>query len=222
MAGATRYDGIADWYDERFAASEHGRANCEAAIGLLGDGPGRLLDVGCGGGLTAVALAERGWTVTGVDVSEAQVALAHNRGVDAVVADATSLPFGDASFDGAISIWTHTDIDDFAAAVREVARVLRAPAPFVYLGVHPCFVGPHSLFVEGKGLPQLFAGYRVACRYEQAPGISPTGLRAKVGATHLPLAPFLHAFLDAGFVLERVEEPGRREYPIAIALRWRR
>ena len=48
------------------------------------------------------------------------------------------------------------------------------------------------------------------------------GLRAKVGATHLPLAEFLQAFLDAGLALERVEEPGARDYPIVIALRCRR
>ena len=71
-------------------------------------------------------------------------------------------------------------------------------------------------------MPQLHAGwYRQSGRYDEAPGISPTGLRAKVGATHLPLAEFLQAFLDAGFALEQVEEPGSGDYPIAIALRCR-
>ena len=58
-------------------------------------------------------------------------------------------------------------------------------------------------------------------RYEDAPGISPTGLRARVGASHLPLAEFLQAFVDAGFALEQVEEPGSTDYPIAIAFRCR-
>jgi hypothetical protein len=42
-----------------------------------------------------------------------------------------------------------------------------------------------------------------------------------VGATHLPLAAFLQSFLDGGFTFARVEEPGSREYPVAIALRCR-
>jgi hypothetical protein len=68
-------------------------------------------------------------------------------------------------------------------------------------------------------------GYRHAGRYEDAAGISPKGLRAKVGATHLPLGLLLKAFLDAGFALEHLEEPGDREYPHLLALRlrnWRR
>ena len=95
-------------------------------------------------------------------------------------------------------------------------------APFVYLGVHPCFVGPHSRFVAGKGVPTLHPGYREAGRYTEAPGITPDGIRARVGAVHLPLGYFVQAFLDAGFTIERLEEPGSRPYPWILALRCRR
>jgi 2-polyprenyl-3-methyl-5-hydroxy-6-metoxy-1,4-benzoquinol methylase len=43
--------------------------------------PGRALDVACGAGRNAVWLADRGWTVTGVDFSD--VALANARGLAA-------------------------------------------------------------------------------------------------------------------------------------------
>jgi SAM-dependent methyltransferase len=43
--------------------------------------PGRALDVACGAGRNAVWLAERGWSVTGVDFSD--VALANARGLAA-------------------------------------------------------------------------------------------------------------------------------------------
>ena len=56
----------------------------------------------------------------------------------------------------------------------------------------------------------------------RAPGIWSEGIRAKVGAWHLPLGVFLHAFLDAGLVIERFEEPEGRDYPYIAVLRARR
>lgn len=185
---------------------------------LLGDGPGRLLDVGCGGGAHAVEFAEHGWSVTGVDVSTGQLELARRRGLDVVEADAAELPFEAARFDAAVSMFTHTDVADFPAVAREVARVLREGGRFVYLGVHPCFVGPHA-FVHDLDVPELHPGYRDTAYRDDAPGIWSEGLRAKVGATHLPLGRFLHAFLDAGLRLERFEEPEGRDYPHIVALR---
>jgi SAM-dependent methyltransferase len=224
VSGVARYDGVADWYERELAATELGDSSRRIVVRLLGDGVGDLLDVGCGGGSLAAELAERGWRVTGVDVSEDQLSLARGRGIEVVRADATDLPFPDASFDAAVSVFTHTDIDDFPSAIAETARVLRPAAPFVYLGVHPCFIGPHSRFVGGEGVPELHPGYRETERYDDAPGITPGGLRAKVGAVHLPLAAFIHAFLDAGLRLERFEEPAssEREYPHLVALRLRR
>jgi SAM-dependent methyltransferase len=220
---SARYDDVAEWYDATLSGdSPLAQLPRETAIRLLGPPGGRLLDVGCGGGSHTVALAAAGWETVGIDPSEEQLRLARRRGCEVVRGRAESLPFPDSSFDAAVSLWTHTDVDDWPAAVREIRRVVRSGGAFVYFGVHPCFVGPHSLFVEGRGVPELHPGhYRVAGRYEEAPGISPSGLRARVGASHLPLADFLQSFLDAGFALEQVEEPGARDFPIALALRCR-
>jgi SAM-dependent methyltransferase len=219
--GRARYDDVAEWYDAEFATTELGLSARRIVLRLLGEGPGRLLDVGCGGGAHAVEFAERGWTVTGVDLSRAQLELARARGVDVVEADATALPFDDESFDGAVSTFTHTDVDDFPAVIRETARVLRPEGRLVYLGIHPCFVGPHA-FVHDRHVPELYPGYRDTSYRREAPGIWGEGIRSKVGATHLPLGLFLHAFLDAGFTIERFEEPEGRDYPHIVALRARR
>lgn len=219
---AARYDGLTEWYDREFALGALAEVPREAVLRLLGDGPGTLLDVGCGTGAHTAAMRERGWSVTGLDESEDQLRLAGRRGIDGVRGDAAAMPFEGESFDAVVSICTHTDVDDFAAVVREVARVLRPSGPFVYAGVHPCFVGPHSRFVSAEGIPVLHPGYRRTERYTDAPGISPAGLRAKVGATHLPLGLFLQTFLDVGFRLEWFEEPEVREYPYLVALRCRR
>jgi SAM-dependent methyltransferase len=217
-----RYDGLAEWYEQfRPALPQH---ELEALRRLLGPGSGSCLDLGCGTGVPTAAVAEMGWSVVGVDVSSDLLRIARGRGLDVVEAPADALPFEDGSFDAAVSFWTHTDIDEFPEAVAEVTRVLRPKAPFVYVGVHPCFVGPHSLFVEAQGVPQLSTGYRHTGRYDgSAFGVeNPDGVRVRVGAVHLTLHDLLAAFTGAGLRIERLEELGERDYPHVLALRARR
>lgn len=216
-----RYDEVADWYREFRPTLPPEEAS--ALERLLGRGVGRCLDVGCGAGVASEAVASLGWSVVGVDVSAELLDVARRTRVEVAQASADALPFPDGSFDAAISVWTHTDIDDFPAAVAEIGRVLRSRSPFVYVGAHPCFVGPHSLFVEAKGVPTLHTGYRTIGRYdESAPGIAnPDGVRTRVGGVHLPLGAFLGALTAASFTIERFEELGERDYPHAIAVKAR-
>ena len=220
--GVARYDGVAEWY--RVFRPSMPPDELDVLERLLGRGQGRCLDVGCGTGLATEAVAELGWSAVGVDLSEDMLETARGRGLEVVHGSATELPFDDATFDAAVSSQTHIDIDDFAAAMSETARVLRPEAPLVYIGSHPCFMGPHSVFLAGRGVPELRPGYRRAGRYdESAPGVAnPNGVRAKVGAVHLPLAAFLATFFDAGFRIERFEELGSRDYPHVVAVRARR
>jgi ubiquinone/menaquinone biosynthesis C-methylase UbiE len=224
MTTGARYDGIADWYDAEFQPAPLESETWDMLTRLLGNANGSLLDIGCGTGSYSAALAERGWDVTGVDVSADMLRRAKARGVRTVQADASSLPFEDSSFDAAVSIFTSTDVDDLEAVVREVVRVLRPGAPLVHLSVHPCFVGPHSRYDPESGIPELHAGwYRRTGRYTDSPGVwRESGVRIRVGATHLPLGVFLQTFLDAGLLLERIEEPEEREYPFGLGVRWRR
>jgi SAM-dependent methyltransferase len=223
VEGQARYDGVADWYDREFATSPLAEPLRESVLRLLGEGSGRqLLDVGCGTGAHDLVYAEHGWTVTGVDISEDQLRLARERGIQVVHADAVAMPFDDASFDAAVATWLHTDVGDFAAVLREIARLLRAQAPFVYIGAHPCFVGPHSRFEAAENVPVLHPGYGRTDYYTSSPGTREEGLRARVGAWHLPLGRLVQSFLDAGFRIERLEEAGRDEYPYMLALRCRR
>jgi len=217
-----RYDGIAEWYDgwrPELTPDESG-----ALMRLLGRSEGRCLDLGCGTGVATAVVAELGWSVVGIDLSSGLLEVARARGLEVVEGPAEELPFEDGSFDAAVSVWTHTDVADFAAAMNEVARVLRPEAPFVYVGGHPCFVGPHSLFVHAEGTPQFHPGYRPSRRYDgSAPGVGdPEGLRTRVGAMHLTLEGFLNAFSAAGLRLERFEELGDRDYPYLVGLRARR
>jgi len=217
-----RYNGLAEWY-EGFRRELSGH-ELDALRRLLGPGDERCLDVGCGTGVPTLAVAELGWSTVGVDLSGDLLERARGRGLEVVEAPADALPFEDSSFDAATSFWTHTDIDGFAEAVAEVARVLKPGGPFVYLGGHPCFVGPHSLFVEAEGVPELALGYRRTGRYDgSAFGVGhPEGVRIRVGAVHLTLHDFFAAFTEAGFRIERFEELAvERDYPHIVGLRAR-
>ena len=97
---------------------------------------------------------EAEWKVTGVDVSNDQLAVAERNGgplaEQLICADAHALPFEDESFDAVLSILTHTDLDDPRVALSEARRVLRPGGAFVYLGVHPCFGSPAVERREGE------------------------------------------------------------------------
>jgi ubiquinone/menaquinone biosynthesis C-methylase UbiE len=222
---AARYDGFAAWYDERLGPFTSAASNVVER--LLGAGSGRCLDLCCGTGRHLQTLVGLGWHVTGVDISADQLRLAEERApssVELLRADAAALPLPDGCFDAVVSLFSHTDLDDFALAVREGARVLRPGGVFLYVGLHPCFVGPHARYGVDEEVPELYAGYRKAGRFREASGISPEGLWAKVSGMHLPLADLVQAFLDAPLTLDRVEEDADADerYPRRIALRARR
>ncbi|HYP43722.1 MAG TPA: class I SAM-dependent methyltransferase [Propionibacteriaceae bacterium] len=73
---ARQASGEAAEWDQRYASSNQvwsGRPNGALVAEVSGSPPGRALDVGCGEGADAVWLAQQGWQVTALDVS--QVAL---------------------------------------------------------------------------------------------------------------------------------------------------
>ena len=81
---------------------------------------GRGLEVGVGTGRFAGPLGIK----TGVDISEGMLALARERGIETIVADAHNLPFGDNSFDYALLMVTICFVDDPERVLEEIHRVL--------------------------------------------------------------------------------------------------
>jgi ubiquinone/menaquinone biosynthesis C-methylase UbiE len=107
------------------------RLEMAAVLDLLAPLEGkRVLDAGCGDGAYALAAAERGALVTGVDLSDDMLAAARARSaargiaVDWRQADAMALPFADASFDLAIAITLLCLVPEPRGVVRELSRLL--------------------------------------------------------------------------------------------------
>lgn len=69
MSEHGHHDGL-DW-DERYGEDQlwSGHPNEQLVVEASNLGPGTALDVGCGEGADAIWLAQRGWRVTGIDVS---------------------------------------------------------------------------------------------------------------------------------------------------------
>jgi SAM-dependent methyltransferase len=212
-----RYDGVADWYEALNAP--FAQANRAELVRMLGPGAGRCLDLGCGTGLSFQAVRATGRVPIGVDCSADQLRYARARGV-CVQADAAALPFADGVFPTVLMVWISTDVDDFAAVVREAARVLRPGGLLVFWGAHPCFIGPHTEYREDGGRI-VHPTYRLGAWHEPQPWWrGGHGLRRRVGMRHVPLAELLHAFLDAGLVIKRVAEPEpHHPVPFGLALR---
>lgn len=95
------------------------------AKALAGMTPGDALDIGAAGGGNTRVLRDLGWRPVALEYGADGAAVAHERGLDVVRADATRLPVADASLDLVVAFDVLEHLPDDAAAVAEVRRVLR-------------------------------------------------------------------------------------------------
>lgn len=97
----------------------------------------RLLDVGCGGGLVAEALADLGCRVVGVDPSRSSIETARRHtwdGIRYAVGRGEELPFASGRFDAVVCSEVLEHVEDPDAVIAESTRVLRPGGVFVYSG----------------------------------------------------------------------------------------
>jgi ubiquinone/menaquinone biosynthesis C-methylase UbiE len=121
---------------------------------------GHVLDVGCGPGRLAVALAVRrpDLTVHAIDISPDMVAVAGRRAAEAGVsdrmrierADVSALPFADGSIDLAVSTVSFHHWSDVAGAARELTRVVRPGGP---IWIYDARIAPWRKLAAALGEP---------------------------------------------------------------------
>lgn len=99
--------------------------------------PGRALDVGMGQGRNAIFLAQQGWSVTGVDISDEGIRLAKEQAqklglrIDAVNAPIESFDFGQGKWD--LIVFCYLDPRPYAS---KVVAALRPGGVVVVEGFH--------------------------------------------------------------------------------------
>jgi SAM-dependent methyltransferase len=183
----------------------------------------RLLDVGCGEGRHCFGALERGARVVGLDLDRdalrraAAPLRARARelgGAGAMLCgDAFRLPFPDASFDRVICAEVMEHVHDYAAAARELARVVR-PGGRVAVTI-PTTTSEHlylrlgdDYFESPGGHIRIFAPRRLA-RALAGAGLAPRG----VG--------FAHAFHTPYWALRSVVGlPRADQFRVVRAYRW--
>ncbi|MCA1815669.1 MAG: class I SAM-dependent methyltransferase [Acidobacteria bacterium] len=113
------------WFAGRRRILESFLARLVASLNLPSGARPRILDVGCGTGANLEMLARFG-DAHGVDVSEDALGFCRERGLSDVRRGAAeSLPFEDESFDLVTALDVVEHLDDDAAGLAEMRRVLK-------------------------------------------------------------------------------------------------
>jgi ubiquinone/menaquinone biosynthesis C-methylase UbiE len=170
--------------------------------------PGKAtLEVGCGEGSVARDLAARGHNVLAVDGSATLLEAARTADPAGryATADAAALPFADRSIDLAVAYNSLMDIDEFDAAVREVARVLRSGARFCICLTHP-ILNAGGFAEDAPGAPLvLHHSYLVTRAFDET--VERAGKAMRFRGWSRSLETYFAALSGAGFVVERLREP---------------
>ncbi|MBM0126132.1 SAM-dependent methyltransferase [Pimelobacter simplex] len=169
----------AGFWDERYGGTDRvwsGRPNQRLVEQVADLAPGTALDVACGEGGDALWLAEQGWQVTAVDVSQVALARvathAEERGVEDRVrlgfydALADPRPAGRRTFDLVTVSFLHVPLPDFPAIYRGIADAVAPGGRLLVTAHHPDDVttgarhdhGPGLMFEPDRVLEVLGAG----------------------------------------------------------------
>lgn len=222
------WDAVADWYlgwSGTHGSLHHRRTAIPLLLDLLAPQPGeRILDVGCGPGVLAPYLAQKGCLLVGVDRSRRLIEAARraHRGLGRFhVADAAALErvaaLRQERFDAATFLLSIQDIDPLDAVLHSVRSRLADHGRVVIVMTHPCFRVPRQSGWGWDARRRLH--YRRVDRY-LTPLVVPMRMkhdgRTATRSYHRPLEQYVSALADAGFVIDAL-----REAPAGVITRGR-
>jgi SAM-dependent methyltransferase len=197
------YDELAEAYAELADTKPH-NAYYErpATLSLLPQVNGkRVLDAGCGPGVYADWLVQRGAQVVAIDGNRKMVRLARQRLGDRVKVWLVNLEkplvfASDASFDIIVAPLVMDYIEDWAGVFKEFYGLLASPGIFIFSIEHP-----YSKYDD----------HRQTCNYFDTGLVSFTwrgfGKPVSVPSYRRPLAAVINPLIGAGFTIDRILEP---------------
>ncbi len=198
----------------------------------------RVLDLACGNGLFARAMARKGARVVACDFSRGLIEVAKanpdpiNRGIRYRVVDATSrrqmLSLGRHCFDAAVCNMALMDMAEIGPLFGSLGDLLRKNGRFVFSVCHPCFNSSRAGFyretVKLRGRPAKVSGVKVHGYLTSFRGKGEAILGQPVLQDYFerPLSILLGALFRAGFVVDGIEEPSFTKGALSKAGQWGR
>ncbi len=166
------------------------------------------VELGCGTGYVSAWMARRGATVTGIDLSEQQLATArrlareHDVDVEFVHGNAEATPFAGGQFDFAVSEYGAAIWCDPYVWIPEAHRLLRPGGQLVFLGNHPLAAVCATEDGGSTGERLLRPYFDLHMQDWSEAEIDPGGIEF-----NLPVSAWFALFREVGFAVEDYREP---------------
>ena len=219
-SGAALWDEHASWWRATFtdgADIEYEGEIIPLARRELGSFA-RVLDLGCGEGQVARALAAGGASLIGLDPSRNQLANASalGGGPSFVCAAGEWLPIATGSLDAVLCCLAIEHSDDTDAVLEEVARVLAPGGTFLLLINHPMYQGPGSGFVDDQILGEHY--WRVGPYLTEQVSVEEVDSNVSIPFAHRPLSRYVNPLAALDVLLVAMFEPPPLEAFLATSV----
>lgn len=168
-----------------------------------------ILDIGCGDGQIARALARQGSTVLGIDPTQLHIDVATQRGGGPtyMLGSASAVPVPDSSQDAVLACLVFEHIDDMETAIAEVARVLKPGGQFSFFLNHPLLQTPGSGWIDDHIIDPPEQYWRIGPYLVETESIEEVERGVFIRFIHRPLSRYLNALIAHGLTIERMLEP---------------
>lgn len=217
--GTAVWDDHAEWWKRTFtkgADPEYDLEIIPIVIRELGSCQ-RILDIGCGEGQVARALASSSNAggspspeVVGIDPAFLQLRYAVEEdhvpsGPSYLQGAGEALPFPAEVFDGALCCLSIEHADDADLVLEEVARVLCAGGVFLLLINHPMYQGPDSGFIDDQILGERY--WRVGPYLVEQVSVEEVDANVSIPFAHRPVSRYVNPLASRGVVMTAMFEP---------------
>jgi ubiquinone/menaquinone biosynthesis C-methylase UbiE len=233
----------AEWYSVHLEddGTYHRKVILPNALRLVEPKKGqKILEIGCGEGFFARALAEKGSEVVACDISPELIAVAQKKegNVEYRISEAQDLSWAKNKYDVVLAVLTLQNMEKLEDVMKEVRKVLKENGRFIFILNHPVIRIPKAshwgfdkeAHIQYRRLDSYLSSRRV--EMDMHPGKNE---KSVTYSFHRSLQDYMKVLRSAGFCIVRIEEwishktsePGprakaenaaRKEFPLFMAI----